>query len=379
MGVRRGEAAKTGERAGRKSWQIKRGIMNTLDTGNPRRNMGEAWRRARAGRLVHGLGMFVMGISAAVLFAGSLGAQVPAVSLAAGGFPANFKGIEGWTPSGPPVSYLKDGLRGYLGTGADLFLEYGFKRLTVFTLAPQGAPAQGGKELTLEIFEMQTPEGAFGIYANRRAGDEYFSPLLKTVHWIGNDRANLVKGLFYVNLRASGCTKQEVEDATLALDRVMPPAAGGVPLDVSWLPQFNFLPRTENYVMGEQAALALWPFFSGSIWGFGEGGTTAFSVKYGQEPSSELVVLYFPTPTPNIKNDVLKFFSDYLSDAALIEDLAQGRGTNGEYYVFGQYGNTGVLILGDPNAAAARARVQKALDALKRKAEAEKQKKVPAA
>ncbi len=353
--------------------------MNTLDTGNPRGNAGRTSWRARAGRLVHLLGMFVVGISAAVLFAGSMGAQVPAVSLASGGFPANFKGIEGWTPSGPPVSYLKDGIRGYLAARADIFLEYGFKRLTVFTLAPQGSAAQGGKEITLEIFEMQTPEGAFGIYANQRAGNEYFSPLLKTVHWIGDDRANLVKGVFYVNLRAAGCTRQEVEDATLALDRLMPPAESGVPLDVSWLPQFNFLPRTENYVMGEQAALALWPFFSGSVWGFGEGGTTAFSVKYGPEPSSELVVLYFPAALPTLKNDVFKFFGDYLSDAALIEDLAQGRGTNGEYYVFGQYGNTGVLILGDPNAAAARARVQKALDALKRKAEAEKQKKVPAA
>ena len=51
------------------------------------------------------------------------------------------------------------GLYGYMNGGADLFLEYGVKKLTTRDLVFIG------EEYTLDIYEMPTPEDAFGIYS----------------------------------------------------------------------------------------------------------------------------------------------------------------------------------------------------------------------
>ena len=51
------------------------------------------------------------------------------------------------------------GLYGFMNGGADLFLEYGVKKLTTRDLV------YVDEEYTLDIYEMPTPEDAFGIYS----------------------------------------------------------------------------------------------------------------------------------------------------------------------------------------------------------------------
>ena len=51
------------------------------------------------------------------------------------------------------------GLYGFMNGGADLYLEYGVKKLTTRELVYQD------EEYTLDIYEMPTPEDAFGIYS----------------------------------------------------------------------------------------------------------------------------------------------------------------------------------------------------------------------
>ena len=51
------------------------------------------------------------------------------------------------------------GLYGFMNGGADLFLEYGVKKLTTRDLVYLN------EEYTLEIYEMPTPEDAYGIYS----------------------------------------------------------------------------------------------------------------------------------------------------------------------------------------------------------------------
>jgi hypothetical protein len=322
-------------------------------------------------KAIAALGALVVGVSAFGVAAGApAGQQHPAKDQQARmpltmAFPDNFKGVGDWVPLGAPGVFNKDGLYGYVDGGAEIFLGYGFRKLTVFHLAPKGAPADGPKQITLEIYEMDSPEAAFGVFSTRRTGDEYVSPQLRTVHWIGAEQANFVKGVFYVNILASGCTRNEVEAFTLGLDRLMWPAESAVPLDLSWIPGPNVLPRSENFIKGEQAALALSPILGAQLWGFGEGGTEAFSLRYGPAPAT-LVLIRFKSEQPNLKANVIDLFRDYLAQAALVEDMVQGVSTTGEYYLFGQYGNTGVLILGDPDAKAARKRVEETLAAFER-------------
>lgn len=55
--------------------------------------------------------------------------------------------------------FTGSGLYGYMNGGAELFLEYGVSKLTARDLL------YGGEEYSLEIYEMPTPEDAFGIYS----------------------------------------------------------------------------------------------------------------------------------------------------------------------------------------------------------------------
>ena len=56
-------------------------------------------------------------------------------------------------------TFTGTGLYGFMNGGADLFLEYGVRKLTTRDLV------YSGEEYTLDIYEMPTPEDAFGIYS----------------------------------------------------------------------------------------------------------------------------------------------------------------------------------------------------------------------
>ena len=55
--------------------------------------------------------------------------------------------------------FVEKGLYGFMNGGADLYLEYGVKKLTTRDLVYKE------EEYTLDIYEMPTPEDAFGIYS----------------------------------------------------------------------------------------------------------------------------------------------------------------------------------------------------------------------
>ncbi len=291
-------------------------------------------------------------------------------------FPDGFKGAGDWVVVGTPRVFNKGSLYGYIDGGAELFLTAGFRRSTIFDLVPKGASPDGPKRLTLEIYEMETRDAAAGIFKTRRVGDEYVSPRLETVHWIESKQANFISGVFYVNILAAGCTQNEVEEFTLDMVREMPPARSPVPLDLGWLPREGIVPGSENYVAGDKQALALAPFLSSPVWGLAAGTSEAYSVEYGPGQSSLVLIKFKETP-PNLKNEVVTLFGNYLAQVTEADDLLQGVNMTGRYYLFGQYGNTGVLILGEPDLKAARKRLADTLAALARKDKNEKEKKSP--
>lgn len=56
-------------------------------------------------------------------------------------------------------TFTASGLYGFMNGGTDLFLEYDVRKLTVRELTYEG------EEYSVEIYEMPTPEDAFGIYS----------------------------------------------------------------------------------------------------------------------------------------------------------------------------------------------------------------------
>jgi hypothetical protein len=282
-------------------------------------------------------------------------------------------GVTGWVLAGPPRTFPKEGLYGYVDGGAEIFLQYGFRNLTVFELAPEKPSAQR-KAITLEIFRMESPAAAFGIFSTRREGGEPVSPGIKTTHWIGREQTNLVKGDLYVNILATGCTQAEVEEFVFSLDRQLPEADAALPRAFSCMPEFNLVPGSERYICGPLAAANESPLLEADFWGFKEGLTQAYSAKYGPG-LSKLIVLDFKKPPENLLEKVSDLFHEYLMDVSISRAVMQGKTVAGRRFYFGWNGPHGILITDEPDPNVARERIQEALDkAAKRLEEKSKEK-----
>ncbi len=72
---------------------------------------------------------------------------------------------KGWVKDGEPQEFAGEDLYTYIDGGAEIYQEYGFRRVIV-----QDYENAAGKSVSLEIFEMETPAAAFGIFTFKRSG-----------------------------------------------------------------------------------------------------------------------------------------------------------------------------------------------------------------
>ncbi len=134
-----------------------------------------------------------------VLLAAIALAAVPAVAAEVVLPPDGF--APGWVKADKPETYLKTDLFNYIDGGAEVFLEFGFAKLTVQIYALDMF------ELTLEVYEMETPESALGIYllkagketpvkgiAARNTGDRYQVTLLRDRWFVHVNNADGLPG-----------------------------------------------------------------------------------------------------------------------------------------------------------------------------------------
>lgn len=284
--------------------------------------------------------------------------------------PPDFMGVAsvpGWVISGTPRTFPKEGLYGYIDGGAEIFLQYGFRNLTVFEFSPDKTAAPK-KTITLEIYRMDSPLAAFGIFSTRREGGEPVSPGIKTAHWIGREQTNLVKGDLYFNILAAGCTQAEVEEFAVALDRQIPGGGAALPRTFSCVPEFNLVPGSERYICGPLAAANESPLLDADFWGFKEGLAEAYSVRYGPG-TSKLIVINFKKTPDNLMDRVFGLFKEYLMDVSISRAVMQGKTVVGRRFYFGWNGPHGILITDGPEPGVARQRIQEALDRVAKRME----------
>jgi hypothetical protein len=73
--------------------------------------------------------------------------------------------LPGWAPSGEPQHYVGEDLYTYIDGGAEIYQEYGFKQVLA-----QDYKDAGGRTLTLELYEMNSPEAAYGAFTFKSSG-----------------------------------------------------------------------------------------------------------------------------------------------------------------------------------------------------------------
>ncbi len=172
-----------------------------------------------------------------------------------------------WIREGEPQHFEGEALYEYIDGGAEIYHEYGFRRVTV-----QDFVNRAGKSVSVEVFEMTNSESAYGIYtfkthktgkkvsigADGQLADYYLN------FWKGNILVTLT-GFDETSETKNGLmTLAKGIDAKLDL-------SGKRPQIVSYLQRENFMPQSMKYFRGILGLRNSHPFFSLDIRDFEEG------------------------------------------------------------------------------------------------------------
>ncbi len=167
--------------------------------------------------------------------------------------------VVGWTTSGKTLRFVGTDLYNYIDGGAELFLEFGFKELLV-----QGY-RQKNREMVLEVYQMDSPEAALGIYL-MKCGEE--TPIEKIdARNSGNKyQFTIVKGSYFILINSfAGDEKlipvmRELGQQTL---KHIPKERPVTIFDL--LPKAHLVPNSELIIRGPYALQPIYTFGEGDM------------------------------------------------------------------------------------------------------------------
>lgn len=168
-----------------------------------------------------------------------VGLAMNAETIASGGvfFPET---VQGWRGTGREETFSPENLFMYIDGGSELYLTYGFRKLTVRTYTRTGQP-----DIVADSFDMGSSRDAFGVFAHGQEspdnrvgqGSEYSGGLLR--FW---------KGRFFVSI-LSGAETPESKEAILQMGKEMADSvgAGALPSILSLLPEDELVWESVRY------------------------------------------------------------------------------------------------------------------------------------
>ncbi|GAB4232662.1 MAG: hypothetical protein OHK0028_08180 [Deltaproteobacteria bacterium] len=177
------------------------------------------------------------GIPAAFLVAAlSVPALFFSVAFAADALPPSLSAVVGrgvWKLAEPPKSFGPDNLYEEIDGEAELFLPYGMERLTVVLLGRTAAP---GAELRLELFRMDSPRDAYGIFSQHRYPDQEVLRVDTSEVAVSDTTADFFRGDTFVRVRSKPGDGSRNDVVGIASEIVaLLPGSGAPPEEVSAL------------------------------------------------------------------------------------------------------------------------------------------------
>jgi hypothetical protein len=180
--------------------------------------------------------------------------------------------------------YEGEDLYTYIDGGAEIYQEYGFARVIL-----QDYKNPAGKSVSLEIFEMKTPEAAFGMFSFKRSGSGKAVPVGAGAE-LESYYLNFWKGRFLVTLTGFDEARETVDglraigaavDARLPADGREPPLVGALPAD-------GLRPGSVKYFKGLLGLNNLYSFgtarglgFAAGVRGLYDDGAALLLLDYG--------------------------------------------------------------------------------------------------
>ncbi len=198
--------------------------------------------------------------------------------------------LPGWTSDGKPQHFAGEDLFTYIDGGAEIYFEYGFREVLV-----QDYKNDSGSRVSLEIFEMDSPVSAYGIYSFKksRRGEEVS---LGDKCQLADYYLNLCKGPYLLTVTGLDPT-ETTRKALLLLARTIEPKMGPStrpPSLVSRLPREGLETQSIKYFSGPLALYNSYPFFRNDVFAFSAGvkgeyaaGYSLYIFEYPDAPSAQ--------------------------------------------------------------------------------------------
>jgi hypothetical protein len=180
-----------------------------------------------------------------------------ALAAASAGPPPGDGFAPGWKKSGPALRFTEGNLFDYIDGGAELFLEFGFEELFVQHYRAEKS------EMTLELYRMESPEAALGMYL-LKCGTETPFPGIKARNSGNPYQLTVLKGNCFIQVDSFEGSEKLVPAMVALAARTLKSIPEGRPVRL-----LENLPR-EGLVPGSEL-LARGPFALQSIFTFGRG------------------------------------------------------------------------------------------------------------
>ena len=193
--------------------------------------------------------------------------------------------LQGWTPSGEPQHYVGEDLYAYIDGGAEIYQEYGFEQVLA-----QDYKNAAGKILTLELYEMKSPEAAYGAFTFKASGKGRAIAIGQAAE-LEDYYLNVWKGSLVftiVGFDESAESLAGIQAVARAADMKIP-AAGSCPALMGRLPEPWGRALHVKYFTGALGLFNIDAFFKGDVFKFKAGaaaeidGDWLFLFQYADE------------------------------------------------------------------------------------------------
>lgn len=249
--------------------------------------------------------------------------------------------VKEWERDGSPQEYSGDALYEYINGGAEIYHDYGFKQVVV-----QDFKNRNGDSISLEIFEMEDAESAFGIYTFKTRSEEKKVPLGSDGQ-LSDYYLNFWKGNLLVTITGfdeDEKTMEGLREIARAVDAKIK-ISGERPRLVSVLPEEGLFPTSIKYFQGNLGLYNSYPFFTKDVFHLKEGikgdyrgGYTVYVINSGKAENDQKKF-----------EDVMKHFEEspkYMNGTLIEEMLFQVEDRKGKRMFISVYKNCIFIAMG---------------------------------
>ncbi|MEJ2545670.1 MAG: hypothetical protein P8Y99_16525 [Calditrichaceae bacterium] len=213
--------------------------------------------------------------------------------------------IKDWHKSDYQLTFYKNDLYGYIDGGAELFLEFGFDSLLVQDYS------NGEADLSLEVYCMENPEAALGIYL-MKCGQEASSEAIQARNSTNKYQALVVKSNLYIQLNNFKGNDVAYEVMPAMLNHLLSTIPDSKSIELlSILPDNNKIQDSEKIIRGQYALQPIYTFGEGDILQL-EGKKFGVVANYRSENEGEYAQIIIPYLDNDNAQKVLKNLIDNL-------------------------------------------------------------------